>query len=141
MHSFRSHTAARRQQLPPSAPLSAHRPAAAAAPRSLPLAGASSMGAPAVVVRHDGFFRRDRLWRGAGLALPVFAARSRASVGCGEFLDLLPLINLADAAGMRLLQARDTRAHAHAHAQARSVGVERARWRWRAVGALHCRVL
>jgi hypothetical protein len=27
---------------------------------SLPLAGAASMGAPAVVVRHDGFIKRDR---------------------------------------------------------------------------------
>lgn len=75
------------------------------APRSLPLAGAASMGAPAVVVRQDGFVRRDRLWRGAGLALPVFAARSMHSVGCGEFLDLKGLVDLAAAAGLRLLQA------------------------------------
>jgi hypothetical protein len=27
---------------------------------SLPLAGAASMGAPAVVIRHDGFIKRDR---------------------------------------------------------------------------------
>lgn len=71
---------------------------------SLPLSGAASMGAPAVVVRHDGFVRRDKLWRGAGLALPVFAARTRNSVGVGEFLDLLQLVDFADTAGMRLLQ-------------------------------------
>lgn len=65
------------------------------------------MGAPAVVVRHDGFVRRDRLWRGAGLALPVFAARTRQSVGGGEFLDLMALVDLADAAGMRLLQVSE----------------------------------
>lgn len=47
------------------------------------------------------------MWRGAGLALPVFAARTHNSVGCGEFLDLLPLVEFADAAGMRLLQVRD----------------------------------
>jgi hypothetical protein len=64
------------------------------------------MGAPAVVVRHDGFVRRDKLWRGAGLALPVFAARTRNSVGVGEFLDLLQLVDFADTAGMRLLQVR-----------------------------------
>jgi hypothetical protein len=64
------------------------------------------MGAPAVVVRHDGFVRRDKLWRGAGLALPVFAARTRNSVGVGEFLDLMQLVDLADTAGMRLLQVR-----------------------------------
>ncbi len=45
-----------------------------------------------------------RLWRGAGLALPVFAARTHNSVGCGEFLDLLPLVEFADASGMRLIQ-------------------------------------
>eukprot|EP00878_Enallax_costatus_P005731 GHUV01006009.1.p1 GENE.GHUV01006009.1~~GHUV01006009.1.p1 ORF type:complete len:779 (+),score=167.27 GHUV01006009.1:209-2338(+) len=71
---------------------------------SLPLAGAASMGAPAVVVRHDGFVRRDRLWRGAGLALPVFAARTRHSVGVGEFLDLIPLVDFASASGMRMVQ-------------------------------------
>lgn len=47
-----------------------------------------------------------RLWRGAGLALPVFAARTRNSVGCGEFLDLLALVEFADASGMRLIQVR-----------------------------------
>lgn len=46
----------------------------------------------------------DRLWRGAGLALPVFSARTHNSVGCGEFLDLMPLVEFADAVGMRLLQ-------------------------------------
>lgn len=44
------------------------------------------------------------MWRGAGMALPVFSARTHKSVGCGEFLDLLPLVEFADAAGMRLLQ-------------------------------------
>lgn len=38
------------------------------------------------------------------MALPVFAARTHNSVGCGEFLDLLPLVEFADAAGMRLIQ-------------------------------------
>jgi 4-alpha-glucanotransferase len=64
------------------------------------------MGAPAVVVRHDGFVRRDKLWRGAGLALPVFAARTQDSVGVGEFLDLMKMVDFADTAGMRLLQVR-----------------------------------
>lgn len=40
------------------------------------------------------------------MALPVFAARTRNSVGCGEFLDLLPLLEFADASGMRLIQVR-----------------------------------
>jgi hypothetical protein len=40
------------------------------------------------------------------MALPVFSARTHKSVGCGEFLDLLPLVEFADAAGMRLIQVR-----------------------------------
>jgi 4-alpha-glucanotransferase len=40
------------------------------------------------------------------VALPVFAARTQNSVGCGEFMDLIPLIEFADGAGMRLIQVR-----------------------------------
>ncbi len=40
--------------------------------------------------------RRDRHWRGAGLAVPVFSLRTQHSVGVGEFLDLMPLVDLAD---------------------------------------------
>jgi hypothetical protein len=40
--------------------------------------------------------RRDRHWRGAGLAVPVFSLRTHHSVGVGEFLDLIPLVDLAD---------------------------------------------
>ena len=40
-------------------------------------------------------FRRDRPWRGAGLAVPVFSIRTRDSVGCGEFMDLIKLVDLA----------------------------------------------
>ncbi|KAJ9519153.1 hypothetical protein QJQ45_007717 [Haematococcus lacustris] len=60
---------------------------------TLPLAGAANMGAPCVLVCNDGFFRRDKLWRGAGVAVPVFSLRTRDSVGCGEFLDLLKLVD------------------------------------------------
>jgi hypothetical protein len=42
------------------------------------------------------YVRRDRNWRGAGVAVPVFSLRSGLSVGVGEFLDLIPLIDLAD---------------------------------------------
>ena len=34
------------------------------------------------------------MWRGAGVAVPVFSLRTRDSVGAGEFLDLLQLIQL-----------------------------------------------
>jgi hypothetical protein len=47
---------------------------------ALPPAGVASMSAPSLIVRQDGFFRRDKLWRGAGVALPVFSLRTK--VGC-----------------------------------------------------------
>jgi hypothetical protein len=34
---------------------------------ALPLAGSSRMGAPALLVHHDGFVRREQLWRGGCL--------------------------------------------------------------------------
>lgn len=71
---------------------------------TLPLAGSSQMGAPAVLVRHDGFFRRDKLWRGAGVAFPVFSLRTRESLGCGEFLDLMAVADWAEACGLRMIQ-------------------------------------
>lgn len=71
---------------------------------ALPLAGSPHMGAPAVVVRHDAHFRRDRMWRGCGVAVPVFSLVTHDSVGAGEFLDLLQLIDLAADTGMRLIQ-------------------------------------
>ncbi|KAG2427622.1 hypothetical protein HXX76_012273 [Chlamydomonas incerta] len=73
-------------------------------PRLACLPASASVGAPTVMVRHDGYFRRDRHWRGAGVAVPVFSLRSQHSVGVGEFLDLIPLVDLADKSGMRLIQ-------------------------------------
>jgi len=70
----------------------------------LPLAGSAQMGAPALIVCDDGFFRRDRMWRGAGVALPLFSLRTNDSVGVGEFLDLIKIIDLAAECGLRLIQ-------------------------------------
>ena len=42
--------------------------------------------------------------RGAGLNIPVFSLRSKKSVGCGEFLDLILLIDWAKEAGLKLIQ-------------------------------------
>ena len=72
-----------------------------------PPSGSSAVGAPTLVVRHDGFMRRDKLWRGAGVALPVFSLRTKDSCGVGEFLDLMKVVDLADASGMRLIQVSD----------------------------------
>ncbi|GLC39071.1 4-alpha-glucanotransferase dpe2 [Pleodorina starrii] len=73
-------------------------------PRLACLPSSASVGAPTVMVRHDGYFRRDRHWRGAGVAVPVFSLRTAHSVGVGEFLDLIPLVDLADKCGLRMIQ-------------------------------------
>lgn len=72
--------------------------------RILALPASDSARAPALLVRHDGYFRRERRWRGAGVAVPVFSLRTAASVGCGEFADLAPMARWCAAAGLRLLQ-------------------------------------
>eukprot|EP00798_Chlamydomonas_sp_ICE-L_P028576 gene28576-31736_t len=71
---------------------------------SLTSEGSTKMGAPALVICHDGFFRREQLWRGAGVAVPVFSLRTLDSVGVGEFLDIIKLVDLADRYGMRMIQ-------------------------------------
>ena len=53
----------------------------------------------AIIIQEDGAFRHEHLWRGAAVALPVFALRSRDSVGVGEFQDLKKLVNLCHQAG------------------------------------------
>jgi hypothetical protein len=136
-------------RLPLTAPLPLSLPRQAGEPRLSALPPSStSVGAPSVMVRHDGFFRwgrvyglgarmardpprpqplgahahvgaprsrspapphtfdastparpppcrHDRFWHGAGIAAPVFSLRSRHSVGMGEFLDLMLLVDLA----------------------------------------------
>lgn len=60
--------------------------------------------APALVVRNDGYFRHERRWRGAGVAIPVFSLRTKRSVGCGEFADINDLVDFCADAGLRLVQ-------------------------------------
>ena len=55
---------------------------------------------PALIVQDDGTFRHERSWRGSAIAMPVFALRSRDSVGAGEFQDLKKLVTLCHQAGM-----------------------------------------
>ena len=71
---------------------------------ALPAAAAGAGRAPALLLRQDGFFRRQQRWRGAGLAVPVFSLRTAASFGSGEFLDLLPLVDFCGAVGLCLIQ-------------------------------------
>lgn len=54
---------------------------------------------PSLLVTDDSPLRRGTLWRGAALAAPVFALRTRRSVGVGEFADLKPLVDVCSAAG------------------------------------------
>ena len=73
--------------------------------RSLgPLAPATA-GAPTLTIRTDEYFRHPGgLWRGAGVAVPVFALRSRQGAGVGEFPDLKLLVDWAVLAGLKLVQ-------------------------------------
>ena len=43
-------------------------------------------------------------WRGAGVAVPVFALRTQESFGVGEFLDIPRLVDWAVASGQNLIQ-------------------------------------
>ena len=54
----------------------------------------------------DEGYRREvaGLFRGAGVALPVFALRGEHSLGVGEFADLKPLADWAQGVGLKLIQ-------------------------------------
>jgi hypothetical protein len=54
---------------------------------------------PALVVRDDGSFRHDKIWRGAAVAVPVFSLRTHNSVGAGDFADIKTLVDFCDVAG------------------------------------------
>lgn len=56
-------------------------------------------------ISHDGFGRfATNKWRGAGIAIPVFSLRSESSFGCGEFSDLMLLVDWAVQSGLRMVQ-------------------------------------
>lgn len=46
----------------------------------------------------------DGLWKGAGVALPVFSLRTDKSFGVGEFMDLKVMVDWAVKAGLKLVQ-------------------------------------
>ncbi|MEW5319247.1 MAG: hypothetical protein WDW38_010411 [Sanguina aurantia] len=57
---------------------------------------------------------RERPWRGAGVAIPVFSCRTESSVGVGEFLDLIKMVDLSQRWGLHLIQllpVNDTSVH------------------------------
>ena len=60
--------------------------------------------ATAARVFNDEAYHHPDAWRGAGVALPVFAMRSRNGLGVGEFADLKLLTDWAVQADMQLIQ-------------------------------------
>jgi 4-alpha-glucanotransferase len=58
-----------------------------------------------VSILHDGFVHFfNNIWRGAGVAIPVFSLRSKKSFGTGEFSDILLLVDWAKKTGIKLIQ-------------------------------------
>lgn len=56
-------------------------------------------------VSDEAYRRKDRLlFRGAGVAIPVFSLRSKEGLGIGEFADLKPLAEWASRAGLKVIQ-------------------------------------
>ncbi len=52
----------------------------------------------------DENYRHRTLWRGAGVAIPVFSLRSENGLGIGEFTDIKLLVDWAVKTGMKLVQ-------------------------------------
>ena len=62
----------------------------------------------------DEYFRYPNLWKGAGVSLPVFSFRTKASAGVGEFNDIPVLVDWARKTGLKVIQVlpvNDTIAH------------------------------
>ena len=82
----------------------------AAAGRALAMEGGENRVVPptndrtAARVFNDEGYRHPDAWRGAGVALPVFALRSKNGLGVGEFADLPLLTDWAVQTGLQLIQ-------------------------------------
>lgn len=59
--------------------------------------------AQAQLVSFNGFCYA-KAWRAAGVAVPVFSLRTAKSRGCGEFSDLIPLVDWCYEARLRVIQ-------------------------------------
>jgi 4-alpha-glucanotransferase len=58
-----------------------------------------------ITILHDGFVAiKSPLFKGAGVAIPLFSLRSKNSFGTGEITDLKLLIDWAKATGLKLIQ-------------------------------------
>ncbi|MBH8570891.1 4-alpha-glucanotransferase [Microvirga sp. STS02] len=82
----------------------------AAAGHALDMEGGENRVVPATPDRtvarvfNDEAYQYATAWRGAGVALPVFAMRSAAGLGVGEFSDLKLLTDWAVQTGLKLVQ-------------------------------------
>ncbi len=82
----------------------------ATAGHALAMEGGENRVVPATTVRtaarvfNDEGYRYPDAWRGAGVALPVFALRSESGLGVGEFADLTLLTDWAVQTGLQLVQ-------------------------------------
>jgi len=52
----------------------------------------------------DEVFKYETVWKGAGVAVPVFSLRSEQSMGIGEFLDIKGLVDWANNVGLTMVQ-------------------------------------
>lgn len=67
--------------------------------------GTLEVDKPVTYLVHDDQFHHDQvLWRGAGVAIPVFSLRTQKSMGIGEFTDLKMLTDWATTIGLKLIQ-------------------------------------
>ena len=57
------------------------------------------------VLRCDDIYRySDLTWHGAGVAIPIFALRSKNSMGVGEFLDIKLMVDWCKTTGIKMIQ-------------------------------------
>ncbi len=66
--------------------------------------GINPSAGEATVLRGMRFINEQKLWRGAGTAIPVFSLRSNSDMGVGDFMDLIPMVDWAVATGQKFLQ-------------------------------------
>jgi 4-alpha-glucanotransferase len=58
-----------------------------------------------VTVLHDGFIHLPNdIWKGAGVAIPVFSLRTKNSFGVGEFADIKLLVDWTKETNLKLIQ-------------------------------------
>ncbi|MBK8370839.1 MAG: 4-alpha-glucanotransferase [Saprospiraceae bacterium] len=53
---------------------------------------------------HDSNFRFGSLWKGTGVAIPIFSLRSKNGLGIGEYTDLIPFIDWSENISLKTIQ-------------------------------------